>query len=275
MSLPPDRLATLRAFHLSEYVARGYLTLLDLGETDARAVSRVARIPLAKVYGVLDALQAKGLCEIFPGTPKRYAPVPIEAYIARVVAEHRRAAEALASQQDELMALFPLQHGLQTTDRGRTQTLTGRRSAMEHEARLLARATGEVVMICTPGRLLRLRKMLGELKEASDRGVPLRMLIPQGPDWASDVAAFSPLAELRVRDHAEAPRSRTVSFVCSDDTGLIIDYIPDDGSLTNGHDVGVQLGAEGMVGALQDIARALWNAAPAGPELADAATAET
>lgn len=252
----------LRAFGLSEYSVRAYLALLELNETEARDVSRLAKVPLAKVYAVLDGLAAKGLCAVFPGSPKRYAPVPIEDYVSRLVTEQRRSADALLAQLEELVRLFPVAEGTRLSDRGRIQALRGRRSVVEHESRLLASAKGELVMICSPGRVRRLRNLLPELESARERGVHIRLMIPDGLDAAKDVQLFSAFAQVRLRAGDEQPRASGVSFVSNGVSALIADHIPDDESHSAGNDVGVQTGNEGLVAAIHDLLARAWESAP-------------
>jgi sugar-specific transcriptional regulator TrmB len=266
MTLRSEQMETLRQLGLGDYAARAYLALLDLGETEARDVSRLSGVPLAKMYQVLESLQAKGLCDVFPETPKRFAPVHFARYVAQLATEHRKAADAVDARREALVAQFPIGGEARASDRGRIQTVSGRKMATDHETRLLLQAKARVLLLCTPGRLLHMLGHSAEWEAAHARGVELRLLVSRGPRLADAQAAFSPIADLRVQDPREDPRGTSVSFMLVDDTdALVLDRIPDDERSHRGHDVGLHVAQEGLVCALRDMLEALWERAAAGP----------
>ena len=58
--------------------AKVYLTLLKLGESDARTLYRKANLPQPEVYRTLDELERKGLVEKEIAAPSKFIPTPIE-----------------------------------------------------------------------------------------------------------------------------------------------------------------------------------------------------
>ncbi len=54
---------------LSKYEAKAYVTLLSLGEANARELSEKARIPRTKIYEVLEKLERRGFVEKQPSSP--------------------------------------------------------------------------------------------------------------------------------------------------------------------------------------------------------------
>lgn len=261
-----ERERILREFGLSEYGARAYLALLDAGEAEAREISRAARVPLAKVYQVMDALQARGLCEILLTTPKRFVPVPFGEFLERVKREHERSIEALASRRPDLERLLSGKGGTRITDRGRVQFVTGRSAVLETEMRMLERATSSVVMVCSPGRALRMRKASSQFERLKERGVAMTFLAPTTAAWGEDHAFYARYGEVRVRAFEEDPRGDSVAFVVVDRAeALVIDSIPDNDRLHEGHDVATYFNEGGLVSALRDLVLAQWGNAPAMP----------
>jgi sugar-specific transcriptional regulator TrmB len=59
---------------LSEYESKVYLSLINLGTTEARKLSLNCDVPRTKVYGTLKKLIDYGLVVEIPGHPKQFAP---------------------------------------------------------------------------------------------------------------------------------------------------------------------------------------------------------
>lgn len=66
---------------LSEYEAKVYLSLIDLGNSRARKLSINCKVPRTKVYGTLKKLVEYGLVIEIPGVPKCFTPTsPLDAF---------------------------------------------------------------------------------------------------------------------------------------------------------------------------------------------------
>lgn len=266
MTTDTERIETLRSYDISESAARAYLALLELGATEAREVARISGIPTSKVYHVLDYLLAKGLCRVYPESPKRFAPVPFGGFLDARKRQLVLAVEAIERDRGQLEARFRVVPGTTLDDRGRFHVLAGRTSILGKESALLAGARREAILFCTPGRLLRMRQMMGELEAARARGVEIRMLIPYTKTWGEDRRDFGQLGTVRVRDHPEEPRSQSVAYLATDRADvLLVDYVPDDGSLGAGHDAAVHIQQQGAVSAVCDLLEAIWARAPGRP----------
>ena len=91
----------LKMLGLTEYEAKAYTALLELGEAEAAEVSRKAGIPRTRIYDVLSKLESQGLIQGVRGSrPVLYMAVPpARALIPRkeaVVKEVEEAMEALS-----------------------------------------------------------------------------------------------------------------------------------------------------------------------------------
>lgn len=70
--------ALLKAFGLTEYEARAFVTLLRLGVATAEKLSEAGNIPLPRVYDTIVELQRKGFVLISKTRPKMFRPISVE-----------------------------------------------------------------------------------------------------------------------------------------------------------------------------------------------------
>src|SRR5439155_9519031 len=73
-----ERVRKLMEHGLTEYQARVYLTLLDLGAATASQISPLSKVPRTRIYTTMQQLHQKGLVQILPETPLRYEPVAFD-----------------------------------------------------------------------------------------------------------------------------------------------------------------------------------------------------
>lgn len=261
MSGPRERMETLRRFGLSEYAARAYLALLDLGTTEARDVSRLSNVPLAKVYSTLEHLQEKGLVLVSPETPKKYTPVPFAEFVDRLTAAHERQARELRTAREELAAEFPITGAVEMDDRGGVTTVRGRRNALDRMRDLAAEARHEMVLVASAGTLLRFAHLRAMLEDARARGLRVRVVAPLLPATKARFDELCRACELRVRPD-EPGQAMQVAFLCVDRrVALLVHHVPDDGGTTNGKDVGILADETALVQTLHSFAEYVWERA--------------
>lgn len=87
----------LKQLGLTEYEARAYISLAELGPSNPRDVARRARIPYPSAYDALKALVSKGWAEAAASRPTIYTPRPPAAIGTETLAGLRRAFEQLES----------------------------------------------------------------------------------------------------------------------------------------------------------------------------------
>ena len=250
-------MAKLREFGLSEYAARTYLALLDLGTTEARDVAALSKVPASKIYHVLDQLHEKGLVVILPEFPRKYAPVPFGEFIEKLEEKHESTLRTLKEDRDALLEMFAVVGDTTSGDRGTLTLLRGRRNVLERFDELLATVERDLLLLCTPGLLLRLRAWTPAIQEAGRRGVRVRLLVP--PDSPTAVKALP--AEVRVR-HVTGPGERGALLVADGARALLVHFLPDDGHGYEGTDTAVYTDKEGVVAVLASLAEAPWVHAP-------------
>lgn len=250
-------MAKLREFGLSEYAARTYLALLDLGTTEARDVAALSKVPASKIYHVLDQLHEKGLVVILPEFPRKYAPVPFGEFLEKLEEKHESTLRTLKKDRDTLLEMFAVVGDTTSGDRGTLTLLRGRRNVLERFDELLAGARHDLLLLATPGLLLRLKSWAPAVQEAHRRGVRVRILVP--PDAPAAVSALP--AEIRVRD-VDGPGERGALLLADGSRALLIHFLPDDGHSYEGTDTAVYTDKEGIVAVLSSLAETPWLHAP-------------
>lgn len=204
-------MSQLKEFGVTTYGARAYLALLELGVAEARGVSELANIPSAKVYGALVQLQRRGLAEVTPGKPRKYAPVPIQDFVERQLQQQEDQSAVLRARMAEITELFPVKGDVAVMERPQTVTIEGKRNIMQHLREACQGATGSIHALMSP--MLRADLTLRRpFEEAARRGVAVEIIEdPSPPDLAGFAATFGGPAALG------APAGPAASFVATFD----------------------------------------------------------
>jgi sugar-specific transcriptional regulator TrmB len=253
-----DRVTRLREFGLSEYAARAYLALLDLGTTEARDVSGLSKVPASKIYHILDQLHEKGLVEILPEFPRKYAPVPFAEFLDKIQQDHDETTRRLKEERDDLLEMFAVVGGVSGSDRGSLTFLRGRRNAFERFDEALRGAKEDVVVLATAGLLSQKRGWTTPLLEAAQRGATLRLMVPD--ETAPGVVELAPHATVRRR--ASTGRDESACILVVDGRRvLMIHFLPDDGHPSEGNASAVAIDQDGVVALLAGLVEGPWRAA--------------
>jgi len=101
MKIPPEdpvRLArSLKSLGLTKYEALVYIALLRVPGATASEIHAGSSVPRASVYPVLDQLLEKDLVSVSQAAPKRFAAIPPDEAIPRLLGRIERDAEAAKS----------------------------------------------------------------------------------------------------------------------------------------------------------------------------------
>jgi sugar-specific transcriptional regulator TrmB len=166
----------LRDIGLPLYAARAYLALLQLGVAEARAVSELASIPTAKVYRTLQQLQKHGLVEVTLDKPRKFAPISMEAFVDRQIAERVDGLESLRARREGLIDLFPIAAAAQSPLPSRMISIGGRRNVIQRFRDACDAASKEILVASTPDLASGDGPLGRGLVDAETRGVQVRML---------------------------------------------------------------------------------------------------
>src|SRR5213594_228638 len=256
MPVNPERLRKLREFGMTEYQARAYLALLDLGTATASQVPAISRVPRTRIYATMQQLHGKGLVEIIPETPLKYKPVPFSNYLAKRATEERQRAEQLEASIAQLEKEFAIVGGQAPVEAGRFEAVYGRRNARERLIKMYSGAKREAYGIGTtksPGRIMRAFGSI--LQEKAKDGVALHYAFPVTGDNWKDVALLETVAEVRNIDF----HMPVYMHVVDRREFLMSHPIPDDDSSYRGEDIAIWTNDEAIAGAMQAMAEKIWS----------------
>ncbi|WP_458185805.1 TrmB family transcriptional regulator [Haladaptatus sp. NG-WS-4] len=153
---------------LTEYEARTFVALLQLGEGTAKDVSDVSDVPRTRVYDAVEQLHDRGLVDVQYGSPQKFWAVSRDTSVRKFQRRYEGNIEHLSDLLSEL----------ETVERGSHEqpgvwTVTGRESVEDRIREFLDEATAEVVCICTDERLT--DDIVEKLIELNDAGVDLHL----------------------------------------------------------------------------------------------------
>jgi len=160
-ALLPD----LQALGFSEYEARAYLTLYKLQPATAYEVSKMAGLPKANVYAVLDSLTKKEAVQPISENPLRYVVVAPKVLFGRI-------AQSVARRCDKLTEAVP--HLAETSDDHYVWSLAGNEELSAKMRDMISNARKHVWVKASEDVLLPYRDAL---RQAADRGVAILVIL--------------------------------------------------------------------------------------------------
>lgn len=274
MPINEDRLRKMQNLGLTEYQARIYLTLLDLGEAIASQLPSLSRVPRTRIYSTMNQLHEKGLVEIIPEKPTKYVPVPIEAYIEKVAERKRLEASELEMNVDDYSLEFAITPTVGVEKAGRFEAIYGRRNVRERLSKMYDGAKREILLVGTwasPTRLVRAR--LPWIEEKSKEGLVLKYAFPVDSTTMDDVKVLEGLTDVRTID-----MNLPIYFMVKDSEELLLCHpIPNDEVVHRGDDIAIWTDDEGIVAAMRAIAESIWSQgfAPGSANITDTLVALT
>jgi sugar-specific transcriptional regulator TrmB len=177
-------MASLRDLGLSEYESRAYRSLLGMGATTAKELSRASEVPMGRIYDVLNGLEARNLVRSQAASrPKKYVAVEPETALDRLLADKR---EELEEQLDQYEAIAAeLKETLEVTERVEEPFWTaalGEEDAIDLLAERIAAADERIVFVGSGTTSAVDLDVVGErigaeLEAALDRGVTVSVLL--------------------------------------------------------------------------------------------------
>lgn len=256
MPINEERLRKMQGLGLTEYQARIYLTLLDLGEAVASQLPSLSRVPRTRIYSTMNQLHEKGLVEIIPEKPTKYVPVPIGAYIEKAAERKRIEATDLEKNMDDYTKEFAVTPSVEVKKAGKFEAIHGRRNVRERLSKMYDEAEKEIILIGTwasPTRLVRAR--LPWIEEKSKEGLVLKYAFPADSTTMDDVKVLESLTDVHTID-----MNLPIYFMVKDGEEVLLCHpIPNDEVVHRGDDIAIWTDDKGMVEAMQAIAESIWN----------------
>lgn len=249
---------------LTEYQARVYLTLLDLGTATASQIPPLSKVPRTRIYATMQQLHQKGLVQILPESPLRYEPVPFDAYLRALSDDLRSRAKQIDAGQEALTREFAIVAQHEPEARGRFEAIYGRKNVRERLVRMYAIATREIIGIGTtksPGRIL--GAFRPSLVDRSAQGVRLKYAFCFTPENLDDVRALLKHAEVRHIDFMMPVYMHGV-----DGKEFLMSHpIPDDDSSYRGDDIAIWTNDPAIAEAMSEMSERIWRMGKPAAEL--------
>jgi HTH-type transcriptional regulator, sugar sensing transcriptional regulator len=236
---------------LNGYEAKSYLSLLERTNLTAAEVARIAGIPRAKVYEILESLTSRGYCQTIPGKVRRYSAMNPSALKDIFIEEER---DRLETQLEKLRSEMKLKEAelaqsIKTADvlvdllsplyeKGRTETdpldyieiIKEPLQLQKRIIQLINSAQQEILVFSEPPTLISRQKILEQIeheKESLQKGV-ISKCIYQYPDtgeqqrWMLEYIALAQEAGEQARAIPQIPirmmifDERVVVFILED-----------------------------------------------------------
>ncbi len=255
MPINNDRIEKLQEYGLTEYEARTYLALLDLGIASARDVANLSRVPRTKIYSVLDDLHQKQLVEIIPERPKKYGVVSFELYLRNFEREYHAKLKKIEEDKKLLSSSFASAGSMTLDKAGSFNVLKGRKNVINRKYEMISRAAGEVLEMGTEFSGVRMGYYLPLIKERAALGASFRLLCPVSQSNLENVTEFASVGDVR---HASSNSPGSVILVVDDSEVLICHYVPDDEHLFKGEDVAIWSDDRAIVRDMKNTILANW-----------------
>lgn len=256
MPINPERLEKLRDLGLTEYQARVYLTLLDLGAATASQIPSLSRVPRTRIYVTMAQLHEKGLVNIIPESPLKYEPVPISEYLNRKVGEFKHSAEKLQENVEFLSEEFPVMGHLVPEQKGRFEAIYGRRNFRDKLKEMYSMAKEEVIFIGTPKSPHRLvNALVPVLEDKAKKKVKLKFVFPISTANRDKVLELTKYAKIK---HTDV--DPLVDWTVVDSGELLVSHpVPNDENPFRGDDVSIWTDDIAIVNSRKTIAKELWD----------------
>jgi sugar-specific transcriptional regulator TrmB len=262
----PERVRKLMDHGLTEYQARVYLTLLDLGIASASEISPLSKVPRTRIYATMQQLHQKGLVQILPETPLRYQPVPFDAYLRSLADDLRSRAKQIDAGLESFAREYAISAEREPEARGRFEAIYGRKNVRERLLRMYAIAAREVIGIGTtksPGRIL--GAFRPNLVEKTAQGVRLKYAFCFTPENRDDVRLLLKHAEVRHIDFLMP----VYMHVIDGKEFLMSHPIPDDDSSYRGDDIAIWTNDPAIAGAMSEMSERIWKMGKPAADLLD------
>ncbi|UCD92190.1 MAG: hypothetical protein JSV43_08210 [Methanobacteriota archaeon] len=254
MPINESRIEKMKELGLTEYQARVYLTLLDLGLSKASKIPSISRVPRTRIYSTMSQLHEKGLVEIIPESPIKYRPVPISDYLDKVAESYKRTASEIASKKEELEQEFAVMGEVETEETGRFEAIYGRRNVRERLTRMYEESESEILSIGTSMSPIRIvRSRLPTIEEKFKLGVDMKYAFPICSTNSENAQMLSQYADVKNIDL----KLSMYFLVVDSKQALLCHPIPPDESFLKGDDIAIWTDDEGMAEALRNIATSI------------------
>jgi sugar-specific transcriptional regulator TrmB len=170
----------LTSLGLTQYQARVFLTLDQLGITNANALSRISKVPREKVYGILNSLMEMSLVNKMITSPATYKALRLDEAVVILLEQKHENLEKLRVEIDKLVRDYklnrvetPLTQELPTFEH-----ILGKEGVLHYMKETIGKTENSIDAVVTWNNLLYTPQFVDSLKKAKQRGVRIRVVLP-------------------------------------------------------------------------------------------------
>lgn len=93
-------------FGFTDYEAKAYCVLITQDLVTATELSKLSEIPQGRIYSILNGLQEKGFCNVFPGSVKKFRAVEPKAAFTDLINRQKQSVLDLEALEGEMTEIF-------------------------------------------------------------------------------------------------------------------------------------------------------------------------
>ena len=260
MIVQTELLKKIKDFGLNSYEAKIWTALLSRGISSAGELSDISNVPRSRTYDVLESLEKKGFVMMKLGKPIKYMAIPPTEVIDVIKKRIREDSVSQEHQMDELRKSDVLDQLTQLHTNGIEMVeptdlvglLKSRDNVYDYMDSLMRNAEKSVyIMTSHEGLIRKSEHMKKTLKKLSEKGVHIKVLVPQHKDTEKVSMDLKGVAEVKTVQNLLA------RFVLIDDKHLIF-MITDDKDIHPAYDVGVWVNTPYFTTALKEMFEQTW-----------------
>ena len=260
MLVQSDLIKKIKDFGLNSYEAKIWTALLSRGVSSAGELSDISNVPRSRTYDVLESLEKKGFIMMKLGKPIKYMAIPPTEVINVIKKKIKEESERQEKQMEDLKTSSILQelstlhtNGIETVDPSDLVGLLKNRSNIYDylEATLKNAERSIYIVTSHEGLIRKIEHMKKAFKKATEKGVQIKILVPQHKDTEKVAQELKGIAEIRTVQSLQA------RFVLIDDKHLVF-MITNDKDVHPTYDVGVWINTPYFTTALKEMFELMW-----------------
>jgi HTH-type transcriptional regulator, sugar sensing transcriptional regulator len=181
ISLQGDSLKLLEQVGFTETQAKIYITLCQMGQTDAKSLAKQADTPRQAAYRTLGELQQKGMVEKIIAIPQQYRAIPIHEGLSIMIGAKAKEYASLAERAKEFIQRYEVQTRLEKTQEEYNISIVEGKETILKKICTLTDACSKEIWLCQPTqRWIQVNLSISKtVKEALRRGVKYHAILEQ------------------------------------------------------------------------------------------------
>lgn len=178
MLLQDQDIQLLTQIGFTENQAKLYLTLLSIGETDAKNLSRQANVPRQAAYRTLGELQEKGLVERRIAVPQEYKAIPLKDGLAIMINQKSKEYKRILQEAQEFLLNHETQKRQDSKKEYNISIIEGKETIVKKTKYTIDNAASSVCICSTAQRWIHFTsEIIENAQEALNRGVKYRVIL--------------------------------------------------------------------------------------------------